>query len=311
MKKIVFVISEGKDQTANIIIDWLLYFNLEFRRIQKNSELLEIINSYSNQEIYSIYFRKHLEFSEVSQKDEIMTIVKSHMESEFNHIIDFIFNCCEIKTLGVFGLSSLNRLKTLDIALGFGLKVPRFCIVNSKSKMKSFLQELNDPDSVVLKSFSNGIVLRIHDIIYSTYTEELIKNYLDSLNSEFLPVLIMEKIIKLYEIRVFYLEGKFYSVCIFTQNDINTQVDSRRGERLYPNRIVPYKLPCEIESKLDKVFRKLKLNTGSIDLICTSEGEYCFLEINPCGQFQMNSNECNFYLEREIVKFLANESGVI
>jgi ATP-GRASP peptide maturase of grasp-with-spasm system len=305
MSKIIYIVSESKDQTTNVIFDWLSYYNLEFRRIHQNYELLEIINSYLNQEPCSIYFRKSLEKKEILQTDINETIIKNHLEDELNHIIDFMFSNNGIKTLGVFGLSSLNRLKTMDIAKKFGLKVPRFCIANSKSKLRFFIKELNSPESVILKSFSNGAVLKIDDIIYSTYTEEFYIKEIDSLKSDFLPTLFMEKIEKLYEIRVFYLNGKFYSVCIFTQNDIHTQVDSRRGEKGFPNRIVPYKLPYEIELKLENVFAKLELNTGSIDLIYTSEGEYCFLEINPCGQFQMNSNICNYYLEREIIKFLA------
>jgi ATP-GRASP peptide maturase of grasp-with-spasm system len=305
MSKIIYIISESKDQTTNVIFDWLSYYNLEFKRIQDNFDLFEIINSYLNQELCSIYFRKSLEKKEILKTDINETIIKNHLEDELNHIIDFMFSSKGIKTLGVFGLSSLNRLKTMEIAMSYGFKVPRFCIANSKSKLWLFIQELNNPESVILKSFSDGVVLKIDDNIYSTYTEELDMNEIDSLNSDFLPSLFMEKITKLYEIRVFYLNGKFYSVCIFTQNDIHTKVDSRRGEKGVPNRIVPYKLPYEIELKLENVFAKLELNTGSIDLIYTSKGEYCFLEINPCGQFQMNSNICNYYLEREIIKFLA------
>ncbi|MBK8825985.1 MAG: hypothetical protein IPO26_04565 [Saprospiraceae bacterium] len=193
---------------------------MEFRRIHKNSELIEIINSHLNQELYSIYFRKPLENNEISKTDVNETIVKNHIDSESNYIIDFMFYNSGIKTLGAYGLSSLNRLKTMDIAMRYGLKVPRFCIVNSKSKLNLFIQELNNPESVILKSVSDGVVLKIDDNIYSTYTEEFNIKEMDSLKSDFVPSLFMEKIIKLYEIRVFYLNSKFYSVCIFTQNDI-------------------------------------------------------------------------------------------
>jgi D-alanine-D-alanine ligase-like ATP-grasp enzyme len=50
----------------------------------------------------------------------------------------------------------------------------------------------------------------------------------------------------------------------------------------------------------------LKLNTGSIDLIVNTTGEYIFLEVNPVGQFGMVSSPCNYYLEREIARFLSN-----
>ena len=46
------------------------------------------------------------------------------------------------------------------------------------------------------------------------------------------------------------------------------------------------------------------LNTGSIDMILTPEGDYYFLEVNPVGQFGMISHPCNFYLEEKVANFL-------
>ncbi|HLO52923.1 MAG TPA: grasp-with-spasm system ATP-grasp peptide maturase [Saprospiraceae bacterium] len=307
LNKIIYIISDEKDQTTNKIFEWLIHYKKQFRRIQSNNQLGEILNSYLNQELNSIYYRKPLNQIDNVSNDLIEVTVKEHLNEEFNDLIDYLFSRKEIKTLGEFGLYKLNRLKVLKIAKKCGLVIPNFCIVNTKTELLLFFQKLKNPESVIIKSISDGVSLNINGKIYGTYTEELFFKNLNIIPDDFMPMLIMETIVKIYEIRIFYLCGKFYSVCIFTQNNTNTKVDSRRAENSYPNRIVPYKLPVEIESKLVKVFNKLNINTGSVDLLYNTRGEYIFLEINPCGQFQMNSNMCNYYLEREIAKFLINE----
>ena len=49
---------------------------------------------------------------------------------------------------------------------------------------------------------------------------------------------------------------------------------------------------------------KLSLNTGSLDIIKTVDGEFTFIEVNPVGQFMAPSNRCNFDLEKLIAKWL-------
>ena len=48
----------------------------------------------------------------------------------------------------------------------------------------------------------------------------------------------------------------------------------------------------------------LELNTGSIDLVLGQDGKYYFLEVNPCGQYRMTSDPCNYYLDKLIAKTL-------
>ncbi len=50
--------------------------------------------------------------------------------------------------------------------------------------------------------------------------------------------------------------------------------DGRVDFRIQPPKLeVPYKLPMDIENKLDKLYRKLNLNTGSADIMVNADGE--------------------------------------
>ena len=114
------------------------------------------------------------------------------------------------------------------------------------------------------------------------------------------------RLIKKYEVRVFYLDPEFYSMAIFSQRDDQTQVDFRKYNLEKPNRCVPYELPKAIEHKLKALMNILDLNSGSIDLIVNKDDDYIFLEVNPVGQFAMVSEPCNYFLEKKVAEFLIN-----
>ena len=95
-------------------------------------------------------------------------------------------------------------------------------------------------------------------------------------------------------------------MAIFSQLDEMTRYDYRNYNRIKPNRDVPFKLNLEIENKLSEFMKRSDLETGSIDIILTPQGEYYFLEVNPTGQFGWVSVDCNYYIEREIALNLIN-----
>jgi glutathione synthase/RimK-type ligase-like ATP-grasp enzyme len=124
------------------------------------------------------------------------------------------------------------------------------------------------------------------------------------MDDAFLPSLFQEYISKKIEIRSFYLNDVFYSMAIFSQLDSLTTLDYRNYNLEKPNRTVPFCLPESVQIQVKKLMKRLELDTGSIDLILTMEGDYVFLEINPTGQFGWLSKSCNYYIEREIAKHM-------
>jgi len=138
---------------------------------------------------------------------------------------------------------------------------------------------------------------------WTTYTKKVSKN-----NRSYALSYIQKEIIKEYEIRTFFIEKKYYSMAIFSQGNTNTNEDFRNYDKIKPNRMIPYILPKLIEDKLNLLMDKLKLNTGSVDIIKSIEGIYYFLEINPSGQFGMTSIPCNYNLHKLTAQHL-NENN--
>jgi glutathione synthase/RimK-type ligase-like ATP-grasp enzyme len=121
----------------------------------------------------------------------------------------------------------------------------------------------------------------------------------------FFPSLVQEKVNKKFEIRTFYLDGACHAMAIFSQQNKNTREDFRNYDNARPNRTVPYKLPADIEHRLQQLMQALGFRAGSIDLMVDVHGNYIFLEINPEGQFGMVSYPCNYYLEKKLARLLS------
>ena len=223
------------------------------------------------------------------------------LAEESRGLIDYIFNKvysnCKIN-LGSPLKYELNKLSTLELAKKNDMLIPKYEIISNSNQIS-----LRD-SRIISKSIVEGVYEVIDNNSFYTYTEELVGELDENVN--LFPSLIMELIEKELEIRTFYIEGKFYSMAIFSQSSEQTSVDFRKYNLTKPNRTELYKLPAQIEEKLHRIFIELELNTGSIDMILDKKGDYYFLEINPVGQYDMVSRPCNYNLDYVIAKYLKN-----
>jgi glutathione synthase/RimK-type ligase-like ATP-grasp enzyme len=137
------------------------------------------------------------------------------------------------------------------------------------------------------------------------YTSSLTHEDISKKETSFFPSLLQSRIIKWIEIRIFFINDKFYSMAIFSQQNTKTIEDFRNYNYSKLNRMIPYNLPEAIIQKIRTFIKYISLNTGSIDMIVTHNKEYVFLEVNPCGNIEMVSKYCNYPIEKEIASYLA------
>ncbi|MDD2634031.1 MAG: grasp-with-spasm system ATP-grasp peptide maturase [Bacteroidales bacterium] len=199
----------------------------------------------------------------------------------------------------------VNKNINLLIAQKIGLNIPKFIVTTSKNDLMLFY---NKCKNIITKSINESFSFRKKEAIYPIFTEKIDDLVLKNIPDNFESTLFQEEIQKKFEVRSFYLKGKFYSMAIFSQKDKQTKVDFRKYNDDLPNRNIPFKLPKNIELKLTKLMNELKYESGSIDIIYGLDNKFHFLEINPIGQFGMVSYPCNYYLEREICNSLINHT---
>lgn len=313
----ILLLSNGKlDKSIEDLYQWIKFYNGNVIKINSN-DLYNSMELCVNLSSYSSVLLRDNNGSQIDI-DEIKVVwywrwheydildVYSELCRDFR-IRNFLYRECEIVSSCLFqklvnkkwyGHKFVNKLLVLEEAEHCGLSIPATIVTNRKSVLLSFF---NVNKNVIVKPLSDPVF--IDDNAYALYTSMLTDvDFIDMPESIF-PVLCQKYISKDYEIRTFYLDGHFYSAAIISQNNEKTKIDFRNYDSQKPNRIVPYKLPDNIEDKLNRLMVKMGLITGSIDIIY-KDGNYCFLEVNPVGQYEMISYPCNYNLSSVIAEFL-------
>ncbi|MEO4004443.1 grasp-with-spasm system ATP-grasp peptide maturase [Flavobacterium sp. CAU 1735] len=316
----VLILSAPDDLSTNDVIDWLRYYDIPFLRISVNDIItyksVTIGNSQFNIEFsineksYNLhdftafwYRRSHYSIfiGKIIENNILDRQINRHLQVETNEIHKLFTNYIRKKSINNHHDLTINKLDVLKLATTFGLNIPDTLIATKKTAVSHFMRKHS---KIITKNFSQGIFIHNKNESFNSTTNIVTKKIFNLLPKDFFPSLFQEHICKLFELRIFYLMGTFYSSAIFSQNDPKTSVDFRNYNKEKPNRTPPFKLPRSVEIKLVKLMKALKLNSGSIDMLVSVNSEYVFLEVNPIGQFGQVSKPCNYYLEKQIAKEL-------
>lgn len=202
------------------------------------------------------------------------------------------------------GKSAVNKIESLLIAKKVGLEIPDTVITTSKKRTHEFFQKHG---RIITKPIKEMKFFKIGSNSFAPFTSSVTLEDIESMNEDIYPSLFQQYIDKEFEIRSFFIEGRFFSMAMFSQDDETTMEDFRNYNPLKLTRRVPYKLPDSIENKLREFMNISGLNNGSIDIICGKDKQFYFLEVNPVGQFGMTSYPCNYKIEKIIAQILINQ----
>jgi ATP-GRASP peptide maturase of grasp-with-spasm system len=317
------IISEENDVSTGYVMDYLAYYNEPCIRVNEKDFIQDIylqLFSHSGNECIVQFGTKKVNLSKIKSfwfrrggisfdtmihanlNPELITEINKHLKEECQTIEQFLVCLLKTKkTLGDIYQRSANKLIGLFIAQSVGLQIPNTIVSTEKQKLSNFFE---NQTGCISKFIQDVFLTDTQENRYYSTTSIVEKSDILEMNDRFFPSQLQANIPKRYELRIFYLNGKCYSMVIFSQQDKQTQVDFRNYNHKKPNRNVPYKLPEHIENKINKFMQLMNLDTGSIDMIVTPDLEYVFLEVNPVGQYDMVSVPCNYYLDKKIAKYL-------
>lgn len=329
-----FITTHSSDPSVDIVMDWISYFGHFPQRYNvdegnNNSVSFEFGNDLNRTVIneteiqtddsQAIWLRKFRapESIDKIQKDEISNIQQagSYLKREF-----FLGNYAMFDSwkdtpiyLGARMSNQPSKMEMLICAKSLNIDIPDTLVTNRKSALLQFMEK---HPQVITKSISDSTTFLKNNIesdssYGSIFTELLTEELIGKIPKTFFLSLFQEALNKEFEIRTFFLDGKCYSMAIFSQSDKQTKVDFRMYNDLKMNRNVPYKLPQILESKIIRMMNKLKLKTGSLDFVKTRNGRVVFLEVNPWGQFGMVSDPCNYHLDEKIARALIKSPETI
>jgi ATP-GRASP peptide maturase of grasp-with-spasm system len=329
----ILILSDEDENSTLLVIDWLLHLRIPYIRLNDTS-LIDVLNIKSEKEKTSFALRisdpswstsvREIHSDEITgfwyrrgflnidenrlepgkSTDKIVYIKESinkHLKNENSKIFQFLNHYFQtVKHIGSFFENDTNKFHNSMQAALLGLEVPDSLITRSKAEFLQFHQKTG---SCIVKALDRAGFRIGVDLGLGNTTHLLDENDISSMPDTFNYTLFQQFIDKEYDLRVFYLEGKFYSTAILSQINPQTRIDFRNYDTKRPNRIVPYQLPSGLEVKLDLLMKALNLKSGSIDLVKDSNQKYFFLEINPIGQYGFTGSRCNFQLDKQIALY--------
>lgn len=327
----MLILSEQTDATTDVVCSWLNHYGCDYLRVNeedahnphveiriKDGKFTALYSDDSH--VYDLsdveicwyrrgFFKFHVEerLSDVSDStNESITRFLGNEGKTLENFFYFLFG----KKLSINHPANynFNKLIALHEAADIGFKIPNTLLCRHSADLKKFVDENG---SCITKSIQDIMPIRYGDRHLSAGKIERVDKR-DLAHSEYWYSLFQKEIPKRYELRVFYFLGKQYAMAIFSQLDCESRLDFRdvdvNGD--HPNRMVPYNLPKNIKTLIHKLMKRLKLESGSLDIIVTPDNDYYFLEVNPVGQFNFVSEICNYYIEKDIAKHLSQWKNI-
>lgn len=288
-KKNILVVTDGKDYSMKEVSEWLLFYSKKYSYrlivldttkdklklvsgdINANTDLtLSIVNQgieFKLKSIRSVFIRQTRIIIDSHQEIQSNRGAPTNISSRlYNYLMAyeitlrwFLLNCLsEINIIGYDAGSTINKLEVLKMADQVGLSIPSSILTTKKTDLYDFFE---GTDELIVKSLATG--LSFYDLEtnmqFNGLTNVLNKRDLSRIPDEFQLSLIQKRITKIFEIRVFYLDGNCYSFALLSQNNLNTSVDYRNYDWDNPMRVVSYELPKRISKKIINLMEKLQL----------------------------------------------------
>lgn len=316
----ILIQSDNNDISTSDVMDWIYYLNKEIlvQRINDecgvnsiilgNDRISSIVNtkigSFQGKNIHSFWYRRgEFKLKKKVENFNDFKVDASQKELSVNYVCPSMFKT----SIGNYKNNQLDKLYALAKAKESGLTIPISILTSNKNELRS----LNLPKIITKNIYNECIEVEIneHYCCELTFINDVINsNFFESNNTDSNNVcsFFQEYVSKKYELRIFYLNGEFFTMAIFSQKNEKTRLDFRNYDKTNPNRNVPYNLPKEIEIKLDCFMKSIDINCGSIDMIYSTEEEYVFLEVNPVGQYQWLERNCNYPVSKKIAETLIN-----
>lgn len=325
-KRILVISKTSSEISTEDVMDWIMNLGHHCTRINgedfedfKSASIIiqgnsMFINGYClENEFDALWVRRWSDYISLNKIEQtfdslvapsLRNAITSAMVNDIGIIENFITsNINSKKTLASNNQTQGNKLNNLLLAKSHKLDIPDFILTTQKYVLEDFFNSHNQ--KIIIKDLGNSFTYKTNEAIYTTYTELVTKNKICLFPEKFFLSFFQEYIEKEFEIRAFIIENKLFSMAVFSQNNKQTEVDSRKYDFKKPNRMVPYLLPKTIEKKIINLFISMRLTTGSVDLIKSKDGRYYFLEVNPDGQYGIVSETCNYNLNYEIAKYLS------
>lgn len=316
----LLIITDKTDLTSDYLILKLLERNIPFIRFntEEYTKRFNLDLSISNEiETFLLsYNGNHVSLNEISgayfRRPALPNLVGSLCDPD----IKFAQREMETVLSGYFRLideklwlnhpknifKSNNKIEQLSIAKKAGLSIPKTIITNSPDKIRNFVK---DHKSVIAKAVKHGFYT-FEDEVYIAFTQEIDDTYMENIECySNIPMILQNKIQKIYDIRINVISDKVFATAILSQEHQISQIDWRVWDvcEKFDLKQKKITLPKDIEEKCIALNKYFNLNFSAIDMVLNTDGEYIFLELNPNGQWAWIEETVGYPIRDTIIDF--------
>ncbi len=198
--------------------------------------------------------------------------------------------------------------KQLAYASQVGLTVPKTLITNDVQAAFQFFEECQG--EMVYKPFNQGVPRPKPGAVWqgAIYTTKMTRAVLEQ-HASSLPLtanLFQEYIAKQMDLRIIVIGTRVFAAEIHSQQSQRAQVDFRLAyDELH---YAVHQLPDVVHQQVLALVRAFDLQFSSMDILLTPEGEYVFLDLNPCGQWGWIERHTGLPLTEALVDLLTCET---
>lgn len=237
----------------------------------------------STEELNAIWYRRFYTGFDIDTKMDPQLRAISVDESKTS-VIGFLscLDCFQLDSYWDVRRASVKDYQ-LKLASKMGFEIPNTLATNNIDNAKIFFH--SQSGNVITKTQGSFGVQQdgIEHVMYTTDLDEQDLNDTNGLRQ--CPMTFQEKIKKALELRVTVVGNHVFCAAIDSSRHVETSTDWRKLSRETAEDWFKYTLPNNIKEKVIEFTKALNLNYGAIDILLTSDEEYIFLEINPCGEF--------------------------
>jgi glutathione synthase/RimK-type ligase-like ATP-grasp enzyme len=303
----ILIITHKGDYTADFVIDRLNKLEIPYFRfncedcLSQNIQLSfdtdkQLLSLNGITQFHSVWYRRtkspSIPMREKSEYLYLLNEVDTFMRNIFGMIkAKWISNPYAIE-------KAENKFLQLSLAAQLGLSIPKTLITTNVNELQLFL---NANKKSIIKPVSRSRILdsgNEEKLIFTSIIPDNVKETIDEF--EVTPAIFQEYIEKDYEIRVTVIGGEVFSAKVDSQSNRDSSVDWRKK----PLTFEKYDLPEPIADKCRRMLEHLELAFGAFDFIKTQNNDYCFLELNPNGQWVWIEKDTGYRISDTIIKHL-------
>lgn len=199
---------------------------------------------------------------------------------------------------------SSSKTVQLQEAHKQGLIIPKTIITNRQSDLEEFYHANNGNIIVKMQTALSVSMSGGGMFLYTSKVKE--EDIKEAGLVNLCPLIFQELVEKEYELRIIYVDGKFFTGKIDTSLTMLGKTDCRMSK---PQEVCwqRYELPQNVCDALTRYMKSLGLLFGAIDMIKTPKNDYIFLEVNPTGEWGMLQRDLGYPIAEAIASTLISK----